>query len=103
MKSSHVFGKPVIRYSEIISLEDEISDVKINTRKKILQKYQILAKLRGIVYDGSPFEYGIRPVDLADTLDIPQATVRKFLNEFVKECKASVIKLSGNHSVFKPL
>ena len=100
---THVFTKPVIRYSEVVQVENNTSFVSIVTRRKVLQKYQILEKLKGIVYPGSVFQNGIRPRDLADLLDIPQSTVRKFLREFVKEEIVSVNVISARESFYKPV
>lgn len=102
MSQKHVFTKPVIRYSEIVQINDS-SCISIVTRRKVLQKDQILEKLKGVVYPGSVFQNGIRPRDLADLLDIPQSTVRKFLREYVNEGTLSVNVVSSRESFYKPV
>ena len=71
--------------------------------RKVLQEFQIYEKLKGMSSPGSGFENGVRQVDIANKLDIPQSTVRKYLRKFVRENKVSVNVVSSRCSFYTPL
>lgn len=93
---------PVIGLSKVLQKES-LQLYTVRTRIWIKQRHVILEKFNGVVCDYSPYKKGIRPRDLAMLTGIPESTVRKYLREFVILGIAKGKRISGNHSIYKPV
>ena len=91
------FRKPMLR---MVSCIDR---TQIIVTRNIPQGFQVMEKIKGVVQLGSIYENGITPRDLAEKLDLPQATVRRFLKQYLKQGFVTNVRVSSNCSLYKPV